>query len=472
MKKKIAKYTEFNKTTQKSLSEIEEELQGVLNELRTQRKVFDETKIESDAALKSKNDIDSQLKHVSALRMEQEKEIQSLLNKKAEIEIAIENFHESQRKWSLQKEGDLKEFEREKNAIQIQSRFLGRKLEDDRRILQSKFFEAKQELKRNYRREVDQLKQKQDLQLTDFERDSKTEISNLKDKYTQKIKTLETNNYNLRNKIESIQQTLSKQEETITDLEKSLQRETTNSEVMGVTSVEWLDPEQRENFMNEFLTSQEKTLDRLIQQIHDKLIAAGEDLLLSKRKKQAADRQVKELRRALNDQSTLVSALHTAKNDIDRRYSKRIDQLEGLIERKNKNTQSDYHLEKNKLLGNVEDKDEQLLSLKKELEELQQKIKAAKVTAAKFSDKVSEKLDVERQRFISLEKEKHDLSSEAQHYNRQIGDLKEKISALNLEVNRFKEQVALSKTEYEKLLDKNTTLEQSVRKLENTSIKG
>jgi len=471
LRKKITKYNEFYKDLQKEFTDNEQELQIVQNDLRSSRREMDESKIEADVAIKSKNDIEIQLKHLIEVKKEQEKDIRQLSNKQADLEVAIESFDSTQQKWGVQKNKDIQEFERQKNAIQIQSRFLGRKLEDDRRHLQSQFFESKQELKRNYRREVDQLKQRQELQLSDFERDSKHEITSLREKFNQKIKQLEVDNYNMRTKIESVNQTFSKQEDEITRLERSLQRETTNSEVMGTTSVEWLDQEQRETFMNEFLTSEEKTLDRLTQQIRDKLIAAGEDLLLAKRRRNAADKQVKELRHDLDEQNLLFRRLETSKNDIERRLTKRIEQLEDQILRKNRHTEADYTLLKHKLQGNVEDKDDQLVALKKELDELQAKIRSNKVTANKMSDKVSEKLDIERDRFIDLEKEKHDLASEALHYNRQIGDLKERISSLDKEVARYKGQVGVAESELEKLQDKNHTLEQSIRRLENTPIK-
>jgi len=432
---------------------------------------MDESKIESDVAIKAKIDIEIQFKHLIEVRKEQDKEILQLSNKKSDLEDAFESIESADTKWTQQKDKDISEFERQKNAIQIQSRFLGRKLEDDRRHLQSKFFEAKQELKRNYRREVDQLKQRQELQLSDFERDSKNDIASTREKYNQKIKKLEVDNYNLRTKIEQVNQTLTKEEDEIIRLDKSLKRETTNSEVMGTTSVEWMDPEQRETFMNEFLTSEEKTLDRMMQQIRDKLIAAGEDLLLAKRRRAAAERQVKELRNDLNEQGLLFRRLETSKNDIERRLTKRIEQLEDQILRKNRHTEADYTLLKHKLQANVEDKDDQLVALKKELDELQYKLKMFKVTANKMSEKVSDKLDIERDRFIQLEKEKHDNASEALHYIREIGDLKEYISTLEKESSRYKAQVAVANAELEKLQDKNQNLEQSTRRLENVPIK-
>jgi len=275
----------------------------------------------------------------------------------------------------------------------------------------------------------------------------------------------------MRTKIEQVNQTLTKQEDEIVLLDRRLKRETTNSEVMGTTSVEWMDHEQRETFMNEFLTSEEKTLDRMTQQIRDKLIAAGEDLLLAKQRRSAAERQVKELRHDVNEQGLLFRRLETSKNDIERRLTKRIEQLEDQILRKNRHTEADYTLLKNKLKANVEDKDDQLVSLKKELDELQYKLKSYKITANKMSEKVSDKLDIERERFIQSEKEKHDNASEALHYKREIGDVKERICSLEKESARYKGQVAVATGELEKLQDKNQNLEQSIRRLENVPLK-
>jgi len=383
----------------------------------------------------------------------------------------LENMNEGEENWTKQKNNDIREFERQKNLIQIQSRFLGRKLEDDRRKLQTQLYEAKQDLKRNLRREVDQLKQRQDLQLSDFERESKTVIQTEREKYFKKISTLDMDNYNLRTKIDLINQTLAKQTDQTAVLEKNLKRESANSEIMGTTSVEWLDQEQRQIFMNEFLTSEERTLERMLQQIHDKIVAAEEELLLSKRRRAAAERQSKELKQSLAEQGVQFRHLETSKNDIERRLTKRIEQIEDQILRKNRHTEADLTTQKHKLQANVADKDDILIALKKELDELQNKLKYNRTTAAKMSEKVSDKLDIERVGFIGLEKEKHDLASETLHLTRQIGDIKEKISLLEKESNRYKDLINTSKTEKDKLQEKNLNLELNIRRLENAPIK-
>eukprot|EP01123_Difflugia_compressa_P011338 TRINITY_DN4492_c0_g1_i1.p1 TRINITY_DN4492_c0_g1~~TRINITY_DN4492_c0_g1_i1.p1 ORF type:complete len:277 (-),score=54.15 TRINITY_DN4492_c0_g1_i1:99-929(-) len=275
----------------------------------------------------------------------------------------------------------------------------------------------------------------------------------------------------MRTKIDTVTQAITKQQEIISSLEQAVAKESVSSEFMGTVSVDWLDTEQRETFMNEFLTSQEKTLDRMLQQIRDKMIAAGEELLLAKRRRAAAERQVRELRKELEDQNVLFTRLESSKNDIERRLTKRIEQLEDQIVRKNKHTEADFTLLKHKLQANVSDKDDMLIALKKEIDELQLKIRNYKITSNKMSEKVSEKLDVERERFIQLEKEKHDLASEALHYQREIGDIKESISAFTKELNRYKGLNTTTHDEFEKLEDKNQQLEQSIRRLESLPIK-
>jgi len=323
-KKKITKFNEYYKDLLKEYNDAEQLLLNLQTELRTTRKLGDETKLEADSATKWKNDIEIQYKHIVELKKDQDKEIAEITDKIGEATHILVGMDEAEEKWTKQKNDDIREFERQKNLIQIQSRFLGRKLEDDRRKLQAQLYESKQELKRNFRREADHLKQRQDLQLSELERESKTEIQTVKDKYSKKISNLESENYNLRNKIDLINQTLAKQDDQIALLEKNLKRESANSEVMGATSVEWLDQEQRQTFMNEFLTSEERTLERMVQQIHDKIVAAEEELLLAKRRRAASERQVKDLKAGLTEHGVQHRHLETSKNDIERRLSKRI----------------------------------------------------------------------------------------------------------------------------------------------------
>jgi len=127
--------------------------------------------------------------------------------------------------------------------------------------------------------------------------------------------------------------------------------------------------------------------------------------------------------------------------------------------------------QKNRLQSNVDDKDDILIALKKELEELKNKLKYNQQTSSKMSEKVSDKLDVERLRFIALEKEKHDLASETLHLTRQSGDIKERISLLEKESSRYKDLINISKQEKDKLQEKNLNLESNIRRLENAPIK-
>jgi len=91
----------------------------------------------------------------------------------------IDDHEEKEVNLHKQKETELREIERQKNALSIQRRFFDRKLEDERRALQQQFIEAKQELKRNFRNEADALKQRYGLQIDAAEREKKSETEEL-----------------------------------------------------------------------------------------------------------------------------------------------------------------------------------------------------------------------------------------------------------------------------------------------------
>lgn len=55
------------------------------------------------------------------------------------------------------------------------------------------------------------------------------------------------------------------------------------------------------------------------------IVLIGEELHLSQTQKKAAETQLRQLKKELIDQELMYQRLETAKNDLDRRLSKRIE---------------------------------------------------------------------------------------------------------------------------------------------------
>eukprot|EP01125_Pyxidicula_operculata_P013706 TRINITY_DN4552_c0_g1_i1.p1 TRINITY_DN4552_c0_g1~~TRINITY_DN4552_c0_g1_i1.p1 ORF type:complete len:440 (-),score=134.49 TRINITY_DN4552_c0_g1_i1:60-1379(-) len=409
VKKKLARTTEQHKELEKKYEITTIQLNDTKIELSRIRKLLDESKIENDGAERAKTELDIQYRHLLEIKKDHDKEIRELQAKNALLRDALHDIEQKKKDFLVQKEKDIATIEHEKNHLNVQARFSGRKLEDDRRALQSKLTEAKIELKRNFRHEVDALKQKYELSISEKERESKTEISSLEQKLSKKIESLEQENYQLHAKLEFLRSTVSKQDDEIETLEKNLKRETLNSEVTGSNH---LDEIHMDQYTQPEENEQVKNANRKIEEFRTKIIHANEDLLLVKRQKQAAEKQVKELKQELEEQEILYRRLEAAKNDSDRRLIKRIEQIEEQIERKTQQLEADQNIVKNRLQATLEDRDSEIQSLRKELGELQGRFKVSTQSFGKVAGKLTEKADNERHRYNAFQKDKHDYTTQ------------------------------------------------------------
>jgi chromosome segregation ATPase len=245
-------------------------------------------------------------------------------------------------------------------------------------------------------------------------------------------------------------------------LERDLRREKLNTEVAGTSLIEEVVASQQTPGDKK----EAQTLERKLAHSRLTITEQGDEVLSLKRQKVAADRQIKVLRREIEEADLKYQKLETAKADIERRNTKRIEQLESQLQRRNQQLEAEALTARKQAEAIVDDKSDEVRSMSKRVENSLAEAKDAKIISSKLSQKLATKLDDEMSRYTDLEKEKLQSITEARHAQKELGVLQENHSKTEKELTRVKHLYESAQKELTKLQSKNAKLEQGVRRLE------
>jgi len=207
----------------------------------------------------------------------------------------------------------------------------------------------------------------------------------------------------------------------IEKLEKSLERESYFSEIAGTSVVEV----PKEQFVSSE-NAENRTMDKKIEEMRDRLIAIHEETDIVRRQKLAAEKQIKDLRAEVDEQDMLCVRVLSSKAEVDRRLTKRIEQLEDQISRKQVQADLDHVVVYHRLEATLQDKKDQLATLKKEKDDLVARIIHSKAYADKQANRLTDRLDNETHKMLHLDKEKRTQTHEALRCNREAAEVNHK----------------------------------------------
>jgi len=462
LKKRLEKQTAHFKELQKEHAELQEEERANKLALAAAKRTAEEQKIRAEAAERAKVEIDIQYRHVTEVNKEQTGENRELLNKVADLEGKLEEINNRKAQFDKQKEADLAEILRQKQHVETQQKHADRKLEDDRAALQTQFQQAKHELRRNFNKELEHHRQAWDIQMNEVKREHKVQLQGIQQKLGLRVETLERDNQHLQRKLMAAQEQAEDDRRKIALLERDLRREKLNTEVAGTSLIEEVAASQQSPAERK----EEHTLERKLAHSRLKITEQGDEVLSLKRQKVAADRQIKVLRREIEEADLKYQKLETAKADVERRLTKRIEQLESQLQRRNQQLEAEVVTARKQAEAVVDDKSDEVRSMSKRMENSVAEAKDAKVISAKLSSKLAGKLDEEMHRYADLEREKLEAITESRHANKELGVLQETHSKTEKELLRLKHLYEAAQKDLSKLQGKNAKLEQSVRRLE------
>jgi chromosome segregation ATPase len=462
IKKRLEKQTAHFKELQKEHAELQEEERANKLALAAAKRTAEEMKIRAEASERAKVEIDIQYRHVTEVNKEQTGENRELQNKVADLEGKLEDIANNKASFDKQKDADLAEITKQRQHLESQQKFADRKLEDDRQKLQTQFQQSKHELRRNFNKELENHRQAWDIQMNEVKREHKLQLQAVSQKLGLRVETLERDNQHLQRKLMAAQEQAEDDRRKIAILERDLRREKLNTEVAGTSLIEEVAASQQ--------TPGEKkeaqTLERKLAHSRLTITEQGDEVLSLKRQKVAADRQIKVLRREIEEADLKYQKLETVKNDIERRLTKRIEQLESQLQRRNQQLEAEAVTARKQAEAIVDDKSDEVRSMSKRVENSLAEAKDAKTISAKLSQKLATKLDDEMARYSELEREKLQAITEARHAQKELGVLQENHSKTEKELTRVKHLYESSQKELTKLQSKNAKLEQGVRRLE------
>jgi len=462
IKKRLEKQTAHFKELQKEHADLQEEERANKLSLAAARRTAEEMKIRAEAAERAKVEIDIQYRHLTEVNKEQTGEIRELQNKTADLEGKLEDIANNKAAFDKQKDADLAEITKQRQHLESQQKFADRKLEDDRQKLQTQFQQSKHELRRNFNKELENHRQAWDIQMNEVKREHKLQLQAVSQKLGLRVETLERDNQHLQRKLMAAQEQAEDDRRKIAILERDLRREKLNTEVAGTSLIEEVAASQQ--------TPGEKkeaqTLERKLAHSRLTITEQGDEVLSLKRQKVAADRQIKVLRREIEEADLKYQKLETAKADIERRLTKRIEQLESQLQRRNQQLEAEAVTARKQAEAIVDDKTDEVRSMSKRMENSLAEAKDAKIISSKLSQKLASKLDDEMARYNNLEKEKLQAITDARHAQKELSVLQENHSKMEKELTRVKHLYDSSQKELTKLQSKNAKLEQGVRRLE------
>jgi len=462
LKKRFEKLNAHHKELQKEHEDQQAELRDAKLQLAAAKRQAEELKVTSETAERAKVEIDIQYRHVTEVNKEQQGEIRDLQNKVADLEGKLDEVARNKAAFNKQKETELAEIAHQRHNLETQQKFSDRKLEDDRQKLQAQFQQAKHELRRNFQKELEKYRQAWDIEMNEIKREHKLQGQALTQKLGLRIETLERENQHMHRKVAAAEEQAEDDRHKIARLERDLRREHLNTEVAGTSLIE----EMKTLEQSPSEQKEAHTLDRKLAHSRLKITEQGDEVLSLKRQKVAADRQIKVLRREIEEAELKYGKLESAKADVERRLTKRIEQLESQLQRRNEQLEAEAVTAKKQAELIVDDKNDEVRSIKKRMENSSAEAKDAKAISSKLSHKMIGKLDEELQRFAELEKELMGAQTESRHAKKELGILQEAQSKTTKELNRYKHLYETCQKDLDKLQSKNAKLESAVRRLE------
>jgi len=400
-------------------------------------------------------ELDIEFKRISDLKKENDILIRELTTKLTELQIKYDNKNNNKTENEQRKVKDLAEVDQEKESLKNHQRNYDKQLDDERRLLQSKFVDAKLELQKSIQKEVDDLKLRHDRQLGELERNKRRIMSDIIDTSEKKIIKLDHENHQLHTNLESLHRLSAEKAQTISEIEKKLRRELLNIEVQGTSKIDWLKEQSTPSDILRHFKMQE----RKIEQLRYKLNQTEEEVAFENRQTVHSENISKELQRELHDEELRHQRLEAVKDDLEKRLTDRVEQLERELNSKNSQLEAEFSTLQFQLEASITDKDDLISVIQQEIEEISQLVRDSKLNTQKLSGKLVDRLDTDRNKFTELEKEKRDASVQLRKAKKELEEYKQ--HAAESEENAQK-----NKKQYFTLLQEIETLQANQQKLE------
>jgi len=442
------------------------ELRNVKLDLEKTARAMGECTAAATNSQKLKGELDTQYKELATTKKDKEKGLQQMMQKNAELQLQLDKIQHQRAERAKRNERDKQEVETERGELKSQQKHFDHQLESEKRKLQNQFNEMKRDLQSDFRTEVDALKTRSELQLSEVSRTKRAQLNSIRADAEKKLNVLEREHHDVHAKADQLTKGIQENEATIARLQSNLRRESMNSEIQGISKIDELKEQSIDSATRRDMKSKEKK----IEQFRKKILDAMDEQSLVRRQFDHAEDQVNHLKIDVDDKDAEFHRLESERDEVERRLNARIEELTKLVSSRDDAAEAEYEATKKKLEADIEAQESAAKALAQEVEQLQLEQKQSKQFAAKLVEKVGSRLAAEGgsnvDNLSALEKAKRVAGSDARKARKDLVEVKDNVSDLEKEVEKLKKQYQETVQTNERLQAKNQKLEAAVRRVD------
>jgi len=390
----------------------------------------------------------------------------SCCKKNAELQLQLDRIQHHKVELAKKHALDKEEVDQERASLKTQQRHFENQLESEKRTLQNQFNEMKRELQSDFRAEVETLKSRSELQLSELNRTKRAQITTIRTDAEKKLSVLEHENHDLLAKAQQLTRGIQDRESSIARLETNLRRESMNAEIQGISKIECL----KEQAVSGADLRELKGREKKIEQFRKKILEASDEFSLVRRQLDHAEDHVSHLKLEIDDKDAEFHRLESEREELERRMNARIDELTAVVSKKDESSEAEFEATKKKLEADIEAQELVAKALQQEIEELTTEQKQMKQFAAKLVEKVGSKMASEGGSDIAtlsaLEKSKREAGSDARKAKKELLETRDHATTLAQETEKIKKQYSELVKSTERLQAKNQKLEAAIRRVD------
>jgi chromosome segregation ATPase len=214
-------------------------------------------------------------------------------------------------------------------------------------------------------------------------------------------------------------------------------------------------------------------LERRVDRLKGNVIAQMEEVSKTSADKADFKAKCRELQGELDDALRAKTRLELDKADLERRLTRRIDDLEAKLSSKSKEAKDrDTAVTKaSRIKAHMEDKEIEVSVLQDQIEQLKQEIGFAKTKYDSVTDKLRSELGEERAKVERLELKLHVLESELDGERKKTSAANASKKQVEEQLRKTKEAQVQTEKETDKLMSRVAKLEKNLRDMERAAMK-
>lgn len=400
------------------------------------RRILDDSTIEKDVVTKRANDTEFRYKVLQEEKKERNKDIRELQHEYANLAWKLQGYIQREADHKEKKAEEIASIESQRQQLLHSQVLNDRRLENEERELADKFLHHKQLSLREYNKAHHDMQKDIQSQITELTLQQKSELEHLHRHTGSKIEEMKAQNKAIIREYDALSMKIKQLSEEEELLSKTLRKEKMTSEANNTALIDWL---PKANII-EGHRSNVADLEKIVNDLRQRQLEEGGQLLLVNQQKQAATKELKRVKHECVGVESDLLSLENSKKDVERRLNKRLAELTQDANHAHANAYNIHSTKKTKLESDIQHVSEEIKGLNKQITELQHEIQRNEVTTVTMCDKLNSKLDSERHHLFEIESAKRNIEIKVLILEQQHEALKASLLNLEKEVARYRAQ--------------------------------